>query len=267
MTNFLSPEFTKKAKILLQKKSDVYAVMNIDEKSLEYNKETVDHETEEIRLQIRLHMNDMQFNIMLIRQHDVVLELLWLEDVDLKISFQHRTIDFLMEKLVHMSKEISGSGLEICAILTDNLKKEIWENSEQVKILWTRQTNLTSTTLMNSISDEYWDFAKLFAEETPEETLLTHQSWDHKILIIEDKTLEKIVIYLLSSEKLKTLWMYLDENLKKGFIRKSQSSAEYSILFVSKKNEKLWLCVDYRRLNNIIVKNSYLLSLISELQD
>ena len=61
--------------------------------------------------------------------------------------------------------------------------------------------------------------------------------------------------------------MYLDENLKKEFIRKSQSSAEYSILFVSKKDEKLQLCVNYQRLNNITVKNSYLLSLISELQD
>ena len=63
--NFLSPEFAKKVKILLQKKSDVYAVTDIDEKPLEYNEEKVDHETEEIRLCIRPHMNDMQFNIML----------------------------------------------------------------------------------------------------------------------------------------------------------------------------------------------------------
>ena len=40
-----------------------------------------------------------------------------------------------MRKLVHMSKEILGSDLQICAILTDELKKELWENSEQVKIL------------------------------------------------------------------------------------------------------------------------------------
>ena len=67
MMNFLSPEFMKKMKISLQKKSNVYAVTDIDEKSLEYNKETVDQETEETQLQIRPHMNDMQFNIMLIR--------------------------------------------------------------------------------------------------------------------------------------------------------------------------------------------------------
>ena len=65
IVNFLLSEFAKKAKILLQKKSDVYVVTDIDKKSLEYNKETVDQEMKEIRLQIELYMNDMQFNIML----------------------------------------------------------------------------------------------------------------------------------------------------------------------------------------------------------
>ena len=38
------------------------------------------------------------------------------------------------------------------------------------------------------------------------------------ILIIEDKTLEKTVIYLLLLKKLKMLQIYLDKNLKKEFI-------------------------------------------------
>ena len=63
------------------------------------------------------------------------------------------------------------------------------------------------------------------------------------------------------------LWVYLDKNLKKEFIRESQSSADYLILFILKKDKTLRLCVYYRELNNIIVKNSYLLSLILKLQD
>ncbi len=55
--------------------------------------------------------------------------------------------------------------------------------------------------------------------------------------------------------------------MQKEFIRELQLSAEYSILFVSKLNESLRLCVDYRALNNIMIKNSYSLSLISELQN
>ena len=117
------------------------------------------------------------------------------------------------------------------------------------------------------LSEEYRDFTELFMNEISEETLLAHQSWDHKILIIKDKTSKKTSIYSLSSEKLKALWVYLDENLKKEFIWESQSLTGYLILFVLKKDKMLWLCINYQRLNNITVKNSYLLSLISELQD
>ena len=80
-------------------------------------------------------MNNIQFDIMLTRWHNIVLELSWLKDINSKISFWHRIIDFLMRKLVHISKEMSESELEICTILTDNLKKKIQENLEQVKIL------------------------------------------------------------------------------------------------------------------------------------
>ena len=55
--------------------------------------------------------------------------------------------------------------------------------------------------------------------------------------------------------------------MKKKFIQKSQSSTKYLILFVFKKDEKLRLCVDYRKLNEIIIKNRYSLSNINELQN
>ena len=50
ITNFILSSFVKKANILLQRKSDVYVVIDIDEKLLEYNKERVDQEMKEIRL-------------------------------------------------------------------------------------------------------------------------------------------------------------------------------------------------------------------------
>ena len=210
----------------------------------------------------------MQFDITLTNKHDVVLELLWLQNIDFKISFWCQMINFSTGKLVYMSKEMLKLNLQICTILTDKLKKELWKNSEQVKILWSKQINLATIKLINSmLLDEYRDFVKLFVNKTLEETLSAHQSWDHKILIIKDKTLEKTSIYSLLLEKLEVLHTYLNENLKKEFIRKSQSSAEYSILFILKKNKILQLCINYWGLNNIIIKNSYLLSLILELQD
>ena len=62
-------------------------------------------------------------------------------------------------------------------------------------------------------------------------------------------------IYVLSEKELETLHKYLNENMKKEFIQKFQLLTEYSILFVFKKNETLCLCVNYQKLNNIIIKN------------
>jgi hypothetical protein len=56
-------------------------------------------------------------------------------------------------------------------------------------------------------------------------------------------------------------------NIKKGFIRLSESPAGFPVMFIPKKNRKLRLCVDFRRLNEITIKNQYLLLNISELQN
>ncbi len=50
----------------------------------------------------------------------------------------------------------------------------------------------------------------------------------------------------------------------KGWIQHSVSPAGAPVLFTSKKDSSLWLCVDYCELNNITVKNHHSLLLISE---
>ena len=81
----------------------------------------------------------------------------------------------MTEKLVHMSKEMLELNLQICTILANKLKKELWKNSEQVKILWSKQINLATIKLINNIiSDEYRDFIELFVNKISEETLLAH---------------------------------------------------------------------------------------------
>ena len=179
MRDFMSSMFIKKVKILLQQKKgrDTYKITSVDDKALSYNKRVVNHKIKDTWLQIRPYVWDMQFNIMLTDKHDVVLRLLWLQNVDLKISFQCWMIDFSTGKLVHMSKEMLELDLQICAISANKLKQELQKNPEQVKILWSKQINLTTIKLMNStLSEEYRDFVKLFVNKTPEETLSAHQS-------------------------------------------------------------------------------------------
>jgi hypothetical protein len=71
-------------------------------------------------------------------------------------------------------------------------------------------------------------------------------------------------IYEISRGKLKILKKYLKQNLLKGFIRIFLSSVAVSILFAKKPDSGFRFCVDYRILNNIIIKNRYPLSLIKK---
>ncbi len=71
-------------------------------------------------------------------------------------------------------------------------------------------------------------------------------------------------LYGLSCEDLLALKELIQENLSKGFIRASCSSAGAPILFIQKKDGTLRLCVDYRGLNDGTIKNRYLLPLIQK---
>jgi hypothetical protein len=74
-----------------------------------------------------------------------------------------------------------------------------------------------------------------------------------------------ILIYSLSEKELEALREYIDKNLIKKYIKSSKLLTRYTILFISKKNGKLRIYVDYKKLNNIIIKNRYTLSLIYEI--
>ncbi|KAG9939811.1 hypothetical protein KCU85_g10054, partial [Aureobasidium melanogenum] len=119
----------------------------------------------------------------------------------------------------------------------------------------------------SDIPEQYKKWKRLFQEEENANALPRHQPWDHEIRLEPGKQPTFGPIYALSEKELKTLREYLDENLARGFIRKSESPAGYPILFAPKKDGSLRLCVDYRKLNDITIKNRYPLPNIEELQD
>ena len=59
----------------------------------------------------------------------------------------------------------------------------------------------------------------------------------------------------------------LQELLDKGFIQPSVSPWGAPVLFVKNKDDTLWMCIDYRQINKVTVKNKYLLPRIEDLFD
>ncbi len=196
---------------------------------------------------------------------DIVLDISWLHMINSMIDWVNETITFLHTETTRLHLILKSSeNVKIFVMTANDMRSEL-KNSSDAQMLWSRE--IKSNLTIVKISKKYQKYKILFEKESDQETLLKHQSWDHEIKLINDKKLTKQFIYSLLTEKLNALWQYLKENMQKEFIKKLQSSAEYSILFVLKSNESLKLCIDYKALNNITIKNSYSILLISELQD
>ncbi|KAL0401529.1 UNVERIFIED_CONTAM: Transposon Ty3-G Gag-Pol polyprotein [Sesamum latifolium] len=71
----------------------------------------------------------------------------------------------------------------------------------------------------------------------------------------------------MAPSELKELKKQLEELLDKGFIRPSISPWGAPVLFVKKKDGSMRLCIDYRQLNRITIKNKYPLPRIDDLLD
>ena len=73
--------------------------------------------------------------------------------------------------------------------------------------------------------------------------------------------------YHMAPIKLKELKLQLQELLEKGFIRPSVSPWGAPILFVKKKDGSMRLCIDYRQLNKVTMRNKDPLPRIDDLFD
>lgn len=63
--------------------------------------------------------------------------------------------------------------------------------------------------------------------------------------------------YRMASTEMKELKIQLQDLLDKGFIKPNVSPLGAPVLFVKKKDGRTRLCIDYRELNKVIVKNRY----------
>ncbi|PIL28411.1 hypothetical protein GSI_08445 [Ganoderma sinense ZZ0214-1] len=117
------------------------------------------------------------------------------------------------------------------------------------------------------IPDKYARFARVFSPVEVEQLPPHRPGFDATIELEDGKTPPYGPLYHLSEDEHAHVLDYVETNLKKGFIRRSTSSAAAPILFVRKKTGDLRLCVDYRGLNAITRKNRYPLPLIGDLLD
>ena len=109
------------------------------------------------------------------------------------------------------------------------------------------------------------EFGDVFPKELPR--LPPEREIEFSVELLPSTSPISIVPYQMAPTELKELKAQLQDLLDKDFIRPSTSPWGAPVLFVKKKDGTLRLCIDYRQLNKVTIKNKYSLLRIDDLFD
>jgi hypothetical protein len=114
-----------------------------------------------------------------------------------------------------------------------------------------------------AIINEYKD---VFPNDLPS-GLPPKRDIDHRIDLVPGQAPPSRPTYRMSQPEMDELKKQLTDLMDKGYVQESKSPYGAPVLFVKKKDGTMRMCVDYRALNKITIKNKYPLPRIDELLD
>ncbi len=183
-----------------------------------------------------------------------------------KESFSIQNIDVVFfQALVKRKKK---NQTEIFAMFVKDIDREIIYNTQckldVINVFSVDETTQNLEDIKVKLSLKYQNSLDVF-DWAQADKLSSHRLYDHKIELTSDATSSRCWAYQMSLYKLQKVKKYLNENLFKEFIIFSKALYFSLVLFILKANKDLWFCVDYWKLNAIIKRNRYSLSLINEM--
>ncbi|KAL4026723.1 hypothetical protein IC575_015162 [Cucumis melo] len=207
-------------------------------------------------------MLDVTLLVLDMQDFDVILGMDWL-------SANHANIDCFGKEVVFnppsgASFKFKGTGMVcipkvISAMKASKLLSQgTWGILASVVDIRELEVSLSSEPVVREYPD-------VFPDELP--GLLPPREVDFAIELESGTAPISRAPYRMAPAELKELKVQLQELLDKGFIRPSVSPWGAPVLFVKKKDGSMRLCIDYRELNKVTVKNRYPLPRIDDLFD
>jgi len=141
----------------------------------------------------------------------------------------------------------------VCWVIDD---KKDWEKEEEMEE--------NHRKIEEIVPKKFLRWRKVFGK-VESERMPTRKIWDHAIDLKETFKSQKGKIYPLSKNVREEVQNFMEDQLRKGYIRPSKSLQTSPVFFVGKKDESKWMVIDYHNLNSQTVKNNYPLPLITEL--
>ena len=266
--SLIDPKFAKKIQLpMTQRKFPARAILANGKRVQEIN------ETVTTKISIGPHKEEITLDVMKLGNTPIFLGNGWLRRHGVKIDFEKPQLKF-QSRYCQNNCNIPQS-FTIAPECPQKIRKperpdrylnKIIETQEQQK-QQIYQISIHQDVLRKQGPKEYHEYLDVFGKELADQ-LPPKRYIDHEIPLEFGKRPYFSPLYNLSQKELQVQKRYIEEQVIKGFIRPSQSPAASLIIFVNKKDtDKLRPCVDYRKLNEITVKDRGPLPLINETLD
>ncbi len=180
-------------------------------------------------------------------------------------SFSFSSMNIAMIETATYRMLVKQSDVKIFAVIIlkiNRLITTVENKSEEVNLHKLSHAEALEQVKVKLLS-EYHDYLDIF-DRAMINQLSLHRFYDHKIELIDEEILSRSRLYQMFNHKLQKIKKYLIKHLNKEFIFFSFASYISLILFIEKKDDSLRFYVDYRKLNALIKRNRYFLSLIDE---
>eukprot|EP00253_Pinus_taeda_P015343 PITA_15343 len=203
-------------------------------------------------------------NVLPLGSYDILIGMDWLE--------KHWSLVDCKTKIIYYRdqqgnrKEMQGikQPVQVRPITANQLTKCIRKGCQVYAIQVGYADSKDKSASLNSIPI-IQEFTDVFPEEIP--GLPPRRNIDFTIELVPGAAPVSRAPYRMSIPELTELKMQLQELLDKEYIRPSVSPWGAPVLFVKKKDGTLRMCIDYRQLNKLTIKNKYPLPRIDELFD
>jgi len=209
-----------------------------------------------LEIEINGHKEQLEAAVTDLNRTDIFLGHDWLVKHNPEVNWKNRTIKFT---------RCPGS----CKIKHQDIKfktrrTQTTESKEQDNGKIGKEPNATNP---KDLSEYIQLFTHLFNKKKFEK-LQEQREWDHKINLMEEVPKElNTKVYAMTIKEEEALNQWLDKQLKASLIVESKSRYVAPCFYIPKKDGSLWLVQDYRKLNQVTIKDKMLLSLIGEVID
>ena len=247
---FIDRKMVAKHEFQLQKLERPVQVKNVD--GTNNSAGAITHQVE-VNVYYKGHIERMRMDVCDLGKTDVILEMLWLQAYNPEIDWEMeevkmtrclplcgRNMKLKEEKKVKRVKRVATIEEEkIVRWAVDD--KEDWGREEEVKV--------DHRKIKKMVPQRFLRWRKVFGK-VELKRMPTRKIWDHAIDLKETFKPRKRRIHPLSRNKREKVQNFVEDQLRKGYIRPSKSPQTSPVFFMNKKDRGKRMVMDYCNLNN-----------------